>query len=100
MAGILEAILTRRYGKPETAVRHTFQTRVWNSRSERDSCELYWGMEWDHGSLQKCQADRKVNGDAFGGSLVGASLKVATLAGAHVYETYQIEESQSHKNVR
>src|SRR3989475_12330988 len=100
MAGILEAVLTRRYGKPETAIRHTLQTRIWNSRSETDSCELYWGMEWDQRSLQKYKAYRKVYGDAFGGSLVGGSLNVATLAGVRVYGTYQIEELQDHVNVR
>jgi len=57
-------------------------------------------MEWDQRSLQKYKAYRKVYGDAFGGSLVGGSLNVATLAGVHVYGTYQIEELQTHKNVR
>jgi|SRR2546422_6587070 len=100
MAGLLGAILTRRYGEPELAVRHNLRTRVWNSRSETDSSELYLGMKWVHRNLQKYGAYRTMYGDAFGGPLIGGALKVATLAGVRVYGTYQIEELQDHVNVR
>ncbi len=100
MAGLLETILTRRYGAPQAAVREGHRVRVWNAESPDDSSHLYWGMDWNSATLAKYEAYRELYGDAFGGLLVGDSLKVATLAGVRVYGTYVLEDLQDQPEIR
>jgi hypothetical protein len=98
--GLLERILIRRYGQPELSVGDSMALWRWNTCRPRDECILYVGMKW-HGRFgHRFASLKQIYGEAFGGFLIGDSLKIAVLLPCDVYGLWRIDELQTLPPVR
>ncbi len=99
-AGLLERILTRRYGQPVASIRHGMSARLWNTHPVNEEAVLYVGMNW-HGMLGfRFSTLREVYGDALGGFLVGDSLRAALLGSQRVYALWNIGDFQKQPEIQ
>jgi hypothetical protein len=90
--GLLEKIMTRRYGEPVLSTRHGLQARCWNLHTPDDSGALYVGMKWTEPWASRYASLKELYGDIFGGFLVKNTLKVAVLLPREVWGLWNIEE--------
>lgn len=98
--GLLERILTRRYGSPHACIRDRMPARYWNTGQPDHEALLYVGMKW-HGILgARFAALREIYGDAFGGFLNGDSLRAALLCSTQVYALWNIDDLQMQPEVQ
>jgi hypothetical protein len=90
--GLLEKTLTRRHGRPLACIRDCMSARYWNTGQPDYEAVLYVGMKW-HGILGARFAGLKeIYGDAFGGFLMGDSLRAALLSSKQVYALWNIDD--------
>jgi hypothetical protein len=98
--GILEKVLTRRYGQPITSIRHGMDARLWNTHNPDDEAVLYLGMKWT-GLLQtRFSSLRGIYGDSCGGYLIKNALKAAILLPRKVYGVWNIDDLQMQPEVQ
>jgi hypothetical protein len=93
--GLLEEILTRRYGKPTVSVLKGFVALCWNPDEWNYDSVLYMGMEWDTGLGSRFASLQPIYGGAVGGYLMKNTLKVAVLPDQEIYGLYNISELRS-----
>jgi hypothetical protein len=91
-AGLLERILTRRHGQPVTSLKDGLVARTWNTGHPDEEAVLYVGMEWSGILGIRFASLGEVYGDAFGGFIVGDSLRAALLLPDKVYALWSIED--------
>lgn len=90
--GILERILTRRFGEPDPIITDGLAALRWESERPDESSLLYLGMKW-HGLLGTRFAGlREIYGRACGGLLIGDSLKVAMLLPRRLFAIWNIDQ--------
>lgn len=94
ITGILETVLVRRYGQPELSVGDSLAIWRWNTRRPHDECILYLGMKWRGQFGHRFASLKEIYGEAFGGFLIGDSLKVAVLLPRKIYGLWRIDELQ------
>ena len=99
MRGLLEQVLTGRYGDAEIVPSQPFTEYLWNPNDECFRAVLYKRSSWDRFLLERFQTMKDIYGDAVGGCLVGESVKVAMLHGPAVFGLYSIGELQAQKEV-
>ncbi|MEW6113293.1 MAG: hypothetical protein AB1664_14275 [Thermodesulfobacteriota bacterium] len=90
--GLLEKILTRRYGQPTPCIRDRMVARSWNTDRPENEAVLYVGMEWRGVLGARFASLKEIYGDAFGGFLVGDSLRAALLAPTKVWALWNIDD--------
>lgn len=92
MSGLIEDIISRRFGPPMTAHFQTLAARTWNLDDEPRRCKLYIGLEWDP-ELSKAHKHLScLYGDSFGGILLQDSLRISTLVRQEVWGLYRIDD--------
>src|SRR5712691_3581252 len=100
MSGLLQNVLIKRYGTPESVVSDGLLELRWLAQDNSRRSILYVGMLWDSQAEAHFGLYRKLYGDTFGGFLVGGSLKVAMLADQQVFGLYSLQELQDQPEVR
>ncbi len=98
--GLLEKILVRRYGRPKFSVDGALIQQCWNVDETDNSSVLYVGMKWEGRLGTRFASLKKIYGDAFGGFLVGDSLKIAVLLPRKIWGLWRIDELQMLPPVR
>jgi hypothetical protein len=98
--GLLERILIRRYGRPKISVDGTLVQQCWNVDDTDNSSLLYVGMKWEGRLGTRFAALKEIYGNAFGGFLVGDSLKIAVLLPRKIWGLWRIDELQMLPPVR
>lgn len=93
--GLLERILTRRYGQPITRIEDGLIRRCWNLGDFYHSAVLYPGMKWNSLAGLRFAALKDIYGDAFGGYLVKNTFKVSVLIPREVWGLWNIDELRS-----
>ena len=91
-AGVLERVLTRRYGKPVTSILDGMGARVWNPGDDDYEAVLYLGMKWSGIASLRYASLRDIYGDSFGGVLINNTLKAALLSPRSLFHVRNIEE--------
>ena len=96
MIGIIESVLTRRYGPPRIADDGPYTERRWLEGSERSTSVLYQApnLLWDATTSGDLDVLKPIYGDALGGFLLGGSLKAATRGSHEFYGLYTIATLQ------
>ena len=90
--GVLERVLTRRYGPAITCQMDGREARCWKPDEWDYDAVLYVGMQW-HGRLGTRFASLKeIYGDACGGYLKKNLLKVALLLPRKIYGVWRIDD--------
>jgi hypothetical protein len=97
--GILEAVLTARYGPAEFAASAPFSERRWNYGNEAWRCVLYERVIEDESLRERYLALADFYGDCLGGYLLLNSINIAMLAGPTVWGLYSMDTLQSHPAV-
>jgi hypothetical protein len=89
--GLLEKVLTCRYGAPECEPNNGMIAKYWR-RGDAHASILYF----DSNSEKHAQAEVTVHsvlyGDCCGGKLIGGALKIATLRDCNVWDLYNLCE--------
>lgn len=89
--GLLEKVLTCRYGTPESEPNNGMIAKYWR-RADSHASILYF----DRDSEKRAQTDATVHsvlyGDCCGGKLIGGALKIATLRDCSVWDLYNLRE--------
>lgn len=98
--GILERVLTRRYGKPLISTSHDLPARCWKLDDQDFSAVLYVGMTWTEPWNSRFASLKGIYGDVFGGFLVKNNLKVAVLLPREVWGLRHIDELRIQPAVR
>jgi hypothetical protein len=98
--GLLERILSRRYGKPTISTRHGLPARLWKLDDPNFSAALYVGMTWTDQWTLRFGSLKGIYGDVFGGFLVKNTLKVAVLLPREVWGLWNIDEFRIQPSVR
>jgi hypothetical protein len=96
-SGIIENVLTQRYGPP--AVSESDGELRWNANEEQLKCILFWSLSWDTQLRNRFGILKELYGDVRGGSLLGGSLKISQLKGPAIWSLYCIEQLQSQPEV-
>jgi len=91
MVGLLESVLTTRYGQPQTRRVGGLTERHWSAGPGQDSV-LYYSTDWSCAPASEFIGHRALYGESRGGSLVGNSLKVALACGPDVFGLSSIAE--------
>jgi hypothetical protein len=99
-AGILERILTRRYGQPVHCIRNGMAARSWNSDDPQSEALLYVGMKWNGPLSARFSSLRAIYGDSAGGFLDGDSLRAALLWPRSVHALWYIDDLRAQPEVR
>ena len=99
MIGILEKLLTKRYGDPRVIAGAPYAEYRWRDDVARSSSILYKSFEWNNDLERRLGVLRDVYGDVVGGFVLGDSLKISTLRRPKVYGLYPIEELQQQPEV-
>jgi hypothetical protein len=92
--GLLENILVRRYGRPKISVDGALVQQCWNVDETDNSSLLYVGMKWEGQLGSRFASLKEIYGNAFGGFLVGDSLKIAVLLPRKIWGLWRIDELQ------
>jgi hypothetical protein len=90
--GLLERVLTRRYGRPTLSIRDGMAARCWNTDQPENESVLYVGMQWRGFLGARFAPLKEIYGDAYGGFLMGDSLRAALLCPRKVYALWNIDE--------
>jgi hypothetical protein len=90
--GLLERILTRRYGEPSVTTDEGLPARCWNLDDPDDSSALYLGMQWIEPWDSRFASLKPIYGDVFGGFLIKNTLKAALLTTRKVYGIWNIDD--------
>ncbi len=90
--GLLEQVLTRRYGQPVTSIRDGMGARLWNTEHPDDEAVLYIGMKWLRPSETRFSPLREIYGDSCGGYLIKNTLKAAILLPQKIYGIWNIDD--------
>lgn len=98
--GILERVLTRKYGEPVTCFRDGMAARSWNNGDPQNEALLYVGMKWSPKLSVRFSSLRAIYGDSAGGFLDGDSLRAALLLPRQVYALWYINDLQGQPEVR
>jgi hypothetical protein len=99
-AGLLESILSRRHGQPVTALGDGMVTRRWNTGHPDREALLYVGMKWSGISGTRFASLKEIYGDAFGGFLIGDTLRAALLSPRKVYALWNIDDLRMQPEVQ
>ena len=99
-AGLLERILTRRHGQPVNSLLDGMVTRRWNTGHPDREAILYVGMKWSGISGTRFASLKEIYGDAFGGFLIGDTLRAALLTPRKVYALWNIDDLRMQPEVR
>lgn len=98
--GLLEIVLTRRYGKPAISMDEGLPARCWNLDDPDHSSALYVGMKWIKPWDSRFASLKGIYGDVFGGFLIKNTLKVAVLVPRKVYGLWNIDELRMQPEVQ
>gem|GEM_PF-3279546 len=98
--GLLEKILTRRYGAPKIGIEEGLRARFWNLHNPDDSSALYVGMTWTEPWTRRYANLRRIYGDAYGGYLIKNAIKAALLTPREVYGIWNIDEFRMQPQVQ
>jgi len=100
MSGIMEEILTQRYGAPSVVATDELREYRWNQDNEPLSCVLYKALS--PSAIRRPDTDvcSRIYGDVLGGFLYLDSLRLAMRAGPVVYGLYDIQSLWSQPEVR
>jgi hypothetical protein len=90
--GLLERILTRRYGQPVTSLEGGLVQQGWNANEPDNSCTLYVGMKWNTLSGLRFGSLKGIYGNAFGGFLARDVLTVAVVGPREVPGLLPLDE--------
>ena len=97
MIGLVEKLLTARYGRPGIEPSGDVKDCRWQEVGERSV--LHKGLSWDAALRQQYGPLEELYGDARGGSIMGGSLKIALIRGPDTFDLYLIDELQSQPEV-
>jgi hypothetical protein len=100
MTGLLQEVLTNRYGPAELVHSDGIPEARWLSGEPERKSVLYLGMQWDDPTKARYSGNHSLYGNAIGGFLIGGSLKVATLGGHNIYGLYTVEELSAQPEVQ
>jgi hypothetical protein len=89
--GLLERILTRRYGKPELCIRDGMAAKHWDTGFPNDEALLYAG-KWPGILAVRFASLKEIYGDTYGGFLFGDSLRAANLLSREIYALWNMDE--------
>jgi hypothetical protein len=98
--GLLERILTRRYGPPISCIRGGLPAKSWNHARPDDEALLYTGMNWKTRLGIRFAQLQDIYGDTLGGFMVTNTLKVAVLAPHRIYGVWRMDELQMQPEVQ
>ncbi len=98
--GLLERVMTRRYGRPTMGIRHGLPAKCWNLHDPDHAAAFYVGMKWNSAAGAQYTPLKEIYGDVFGGFLIKNILKVAVLLPREVYGLWNIEELRDLPQVR
>lgn len=99
MSGVIEDVLTRRFGSATTGAYQGVEARVWNNADEPRRCRLLVGLEWDP-DLSRCHDHlRELYGEPCAGSIFPNKLRISSLAGPSLWGLYRIAQFQSRPEV-
>jgi hypothetical protein len=91
-AGILERVLTRRYGQPVLSIMDGLAAKCWNPDEFDYASVLYLGMKW-HGEVgARFSSLRGIYGGSCGGYLIKNALRAAILLPKNVYGVWNIDD--------
>jgi hypothetical protein len=90
--GLLERILTRRYGPPLSCIRDGMAAKSWNYAHPDDEAVLYMGMTWKGRPGLYYASLQDIYGDAYGGILIKNTLRAAVLVPRHLFAVWDIDE--------
>ncbi len=99
-AGILEKVMTRRYGQPTMSIRRGLPARCWNLDRPDESAALYVGMKWNSEAGARYASLKPIYGNLFGGFLIKDTLKVSILMPQEVYGVMNITYLRNIPEVR
>jgi len=99
-AGLLERVMTGRFGRPLAAIRDGMGARVWNVHRPDDEGVLYIGMKWRGLAEARFRSLKAIYGDCCGGYLIMNSLKVAILLPTRVYGVWNIDDLRAQPEVQ
>ncbi len=91
-SGLLEKVLTRRYGEPILCIRDGLAAKCWDRGDPDKEARLYIGMKWQSELGLRFRSLREIYGDSYGGVLVKNLLKAAILAPRQLFAVYNIDE--------
>jgi hypothetical protein len=94
MVGILEKLLRERYGQASIVASTPLVEYRWNEGADALRCTLYKLPDSPEEFGEDTAILRPVYGDAAGGFLLGAGLKVSMIRGPRVFGLYQWQELQ------
>jgi len=98
--GLLETVMTRRYGPPINAIVDGLPAKGWHPDDVDYDTVLYTGMKW-HGWLGTRFASLKeIYGNAIGGFLMKNTLKIAVLAPREIYGLWNIDDLRMQPEVQ
>ena len=98
--GLLERILTRRYGPPLTCIRDGMAARCWNIEEPTDEALLYVGMTWQGERSLRFASLKDIYGDALGGILINNCLKAAIFAPRRLFAVWNIYDLRMQPEVQ
>lgn len=94
MSGLIEILLTERYGQPIVIPSEPLAEYRWNDEIESSRSILYKTLVWKEELCARFADLTTVYGDAVGGSILLGSLKVSMLVGPKVFGLYRIKDLQ------
>jgi hypothetical protein len=100
LSGVLEQVLTRRYGAPIVQANTECKNLVWNATEEGRKCVLCKPLEWTTSLRSNCGSLEAIYGKAIGGHLLGDALRVALLSNHGTFSLYSIEELNGQPEVQ
>jgi hypothetical protein len=93
--GLLEKVLTRRYGQPNLIISDGMIAKSWRTPYPEDESLLYMGMKWKGEFGARFGSLQDIYGEACGGYLVKNLLKVAVIVPREIYGLWRIDELRS-----
>jgi hypothetical protein len=99
-AGLMERVLTRRYGRPTLSIRDGMAARCWNTDRPEDEAVLYAGMQWRGLTGARFASLKEIYGDSFGGFLMSDSLRAALLSPKEVWALWNMDDFRMQPHVQ
>ena len=100
MNGIIETVLTHRFGPPVIGTYEGIGARIWNPHDEARRCTLLVGAQWDTGLAKQHRHLQELYGNSSGGFVLGNMLKLSSLTQSPVWGVHAITEFQACPAVR